>query len=332
MSMFEALRRAPRRAIGALLMSAACAHVPSTAPTAARRLPAALIAATAPPQVVAWIDLPSLDHGLDAAAAFVGTFPLPPLDVAHLDLAVGGLIGGAPTGLRVDRPVRLLVAMEPGAADAAYALVGRSATRRCCEGRHARGEALAIVGPRPLLDAAAPWRWRAAARATPPSPLTLHVVPEAAYRQAGRALLAGMASGIAEAGDQAVAAPLGAAFQAAVVATMAEASAIDVRLDATGARLRLDLDVTARPGTALARFFAAQRPVAPALASRITAPHDGAAVVARLRVGPYRAAVGAGVARWLRTLRPELSAGGRRRRRRRSGARRSPATWRSATA
>ena len=310
MSMFEVPRRAPRRAIGALLAIAACAHVPSTAPTAARRLPAALIAATAPPQVVAWIDLPSLDHGLDGAAAFVGTFPLPPLDVAHLDLAVGGLIGGAPTGLRVDRPVRLLVAMEPGAADAAYALVGTIGDAAALPaGRHARGEALAIVGPRPLLDAAAPWALASYARATPPSLPTLHVVPEAAYRQAGRALLAGMASGIAEAGDQAVAAPLGAAFQAAVVATMAEASAIDVRLDATGARLRLDLDVTARPGTALARFFAAQRPVAPALASRITAPHDGAAVVARLRVGPYRAAVGAGVARWLRTLRPELSAG-----------------------
>ena len=148
--MFDALRRAPRLAIGALLMTAACAHAPSTAPTAARRLPAALIAATAPPQVVAWIDLPSLDHGLDGAAAFVGAFPLPPLDVAHLDLAVGGLIGGAPTGLRVDRPVRLLVAMEPGATDAAYALVGTIGDAAALPaGRHARGEALAIVGPRP---------------------------------------------------------------------------------------------------------------------------------------------------------------------------------------
>lgn len=308
MSIHAAPRRAPHIAVGALLAIAACAHARSTAPPAPRRVPAELIAATAPPQVVAWIDLPSLDHGLDGAAAFVGAFPLPPLDVAHLDAAIGGLIGGAPAGLRIDRPVRLVVAMEPGA-PAGYALVGTIGDAAALPaGRHARGEALAIVGPRPLLDAAAAWALASYARATPPSLPTLHVIPEAAYRQVGRALLAGMASGIAEAGDPTVAAPMGTALQAAVVVTMAEASAIDVRLDASGARLHLDLDVTARPGTALARFFAAQRPVSTALARRIAAPRDGAAVVARLRAGPYRAVMGAGVARWLRTLRPDLAA------------------------
>lgn len=307
--MLEAPRRASRLAIGAALVMAACAHAPSTAPPAARRVPAELIAATAPPQVVAWIDLPSLDHGLDGAAAYLGAFPLPPLDVAHLDQAIGGLIGGTPAGLRLDRPVRLVVAMEPGEDAAAYALIGTIGDAAALPaGRHARGEALAIVGPRPLLDAAAAWALASYGRATPPSLPALHVIPEAAFRQAGRALLAGMAAGVAEAGEPGVAAPLGAAFQGAVVATMAEASAIDVRLDATGARLRLDLDVTARPGTALAAFFAAQRPVSTALARRIAAPRDGAAVVAHLRAGPYRGTIGAGVARWLRGLRPDLSA------------------------